>query len=491
MAVLEGAERKLAFVAARRKADRPVSLVIVSDILRLSDALVICASALLVHFLYLHGGTADPELTRNYFFATALGCFAAVTVFHWNGLYRLQGLTAGQLKLGKLAASWSIVVLGLIVVGFALKISSDFSRLWVAVWFTVALAGMAGVRGVLCFRARRWVAQGRLSRNIAVVGGSEHGSRLIASLARAGDEGVNVIGIFDDRGDRVPSQVGGVARVGTVDDLITYARYNRVDQIVVALPWAAEQRVLQILRKLRSLPVDVRLAPDLVGFRLVHAGYSHVGGVPVLNVFQKPLTDWHSVIKAIEDRVIAAVALFLLAPLLVLIAIAVKLDSPGPVFFRQKRYGFNNHLIGVFKFRSMYTNLSDAKAEKLVTKNDPRVTRLGAFLRKTSLDELPQLINVLVGEMSIVGPRPHALSAKAADRLYEEVVAEYAARHRVKPGITGWAQVMGWRGETDTIEKIQKRVEHDLYYIENWSLVFDIKIIWMTFFALLKAENAY
>jgi exopolysaccharide biosynthesis polyprenyl glycosylphosphotransferase len=183
--------------------------------------------------------------------------------------------------------------------------------------------------------------------------------------------------------------------------------------------------------------------------------------------------------------------LLFLAPLFLVVALAIKLDSPGPVFFRQKRYGFNNHLIGVYKFRSMRHDMRDEKAEKLVTKNDPRVTRLGAFLRKTSIDELPQLINVLLGEMSIVGPRPHALSAKAADRLYEEVVAEYAARHRVKPGITGWAQVMGWRGETDTIEKIQKRVEHDLYYIENWSLGFDLKILVLTVFALLKADNAY
>jgi Undecaprenyl-phosphate glucose phosphotransferase len=249
--------------------------------------------------------------------------------------------------------------------------------------------------------------------------------------------------------------------------------------------------VLQILRKLRSLPVDIRLAPDLVGFRLLHASYSHVGGVPLLNVFHKPLTDWKLIAKEIEDRVLAFLLLLFLAPLFLVVALAIKVDSRGPVFFRQKRYGFNNHLIGVYKFRSMYHELSDQKAEKLVTRNDPRVTRVGAFLRKTSIDELPQLFNVLFGEMSIVGPRPHALSAKAADRLYEEVVAEYAARHRVKPGITGWAQVMGWRGETDTIEKIQKRVEHDLYYIENWSLAFDIKILVLTFFAVLKPENAY
>jgi Undecaprenyl-phosphate glucose phosphotransferase len=488
MSVLEGTEHKFAYVPAG-KADRAVSLVIISGILRAVDLALIGVTAVIAHFVYLT--PADTELWQHYYGATVLALLLAGMVFHQHGVYRLQGLGAAQLKLGKLAGSWGTVVLALIVAGFLLKVSSDFSRAWLAIWFALALAGMAGARAGLCVMGRRWIAQGRLSRNVAVIGGGEHGERLIAALARAGEDGFNVIGFFDDRLDRAPAQISGIPKVGTVDDLITYARYNRVDQIIVALPWAAEQRQLQILRKLRALPVDTRLAPDLVGFRLNHSGYTHVGGVPVLSVYQKPLTDWHEVIKTIEDKILAGILLFFLAPLFLLVAAAIKLDSRGPVFFRQKRYGFNNHLIGVYKFRSMYHEKRDEKAEKLVTRNDPRVTRVGAFLRKTSLDELPQLLNVLKGEMSIVGPRPHALSAKAADRLYEEVVAEYAARHRVKPGITGWAQVMGWRGETDTVEKIQKRVEHDLYYIENWSLGFDLKILFLTFFALLKTENAY
>ena len=176
---------------------------------------------------------------------------------------------------------------------------------------------------------------------------------------------------------------------------------------------------------------------------------------------------------------------------MLLAALAIKLDSRGPVLFRQKRHGFNNELIEVYKFRSMYVDKTDAHAAKLVTKDDPRVTRVGRFIRKTSLDELPQLFNVLKGELSLVGPRPHALQAKAADRLYHDVVDGYFARHKVKPGITGWAQINGWRGETDNDEKIQRRVEHDLYYIENWSVLFDLYILAMTPFALAKTENAY
>jgi FlaA1/EpsC-like NDP-sugar epimerase len=297
MSVLEGTGRKVSLVRPKGKIDRPVSLVIVADVLRLLDIAVICGTAVLVHGLYLGG--SELEHARIYPIATVIAAFAAGMTFHWNGLYRLQGLAAGQLKLGKLAASWSIVVLGLIVLGFALKVSSDVSRLWIGLWFAAALAGMAGVRGALCLRARRWVAEGRLARNIAIVGGGEHGERLVASFLRAGDEGINVIGVFDDRGDRVAAAIAGVPRIGTVEELVTYARYNRVDQIIVALPWAAEARVLQILKKLRSLPVDIRLAPDLVGFRLLHATYSHVGGVPLLNVFHKPLADWKLIAKEI------------------------------------------------------------------------------------------------------------------------------------------------------------------------------------------------
>ena len=203
------------------------------------------------------------------------------------------------------------------------------------------------------------------------------------------------------------------------------------------------------------------------------------------------MSDWSVALKAIEDRTLAALGLLVLSPLLALIAIAVKLDSRGPVFFRQARYGFNNESIGVYKFRSMYVDQCDAGAVRLVTKGDPRVTRVGAFLRRTSLDELPQLINVLRGALSLVGPRPHAMQAKAEGHIYDQVVEGYFARHKVKPGITGWAQVNGWRGETDTVEKIEQRVAHDMFYIENWSMLLDLKILALTPIALFTTKNAY
>jgi Undecaprenyl-phosphate glucose phosphotransferase len=235
----------------------------------------------------------------------------------------------------------------------------------------------------------------------------------------------------------------------------------------------------------------VRLCPDAFGLRLGRVQASHIAGHTFLNVAEPPLSGWRSIAKEIEDRVLGATILTLIAPLMLAIALMIKLDTPGPVLFRQKRYGFNNQLIEVFKFRSMYTHMTDANAEQLTRRNDPRITRIGAFLRRTSLDELPQFLNVVRGEMSIVGPRPHATAAKAGSLLYQEAVKYYDARHRVKPGITGWAQVNGWRGETDTVEQIRKRVEHDLYYIENWSILLDLRIIVRTILGGFAGAHAF
>ena len=295
------------------------------------------------------------------------------------------------------------------------------------------------------------------------------------------------------RGDeRSRGALAGVRKLGTVDDLVEFARRTRIDLVIFSLPISAEGRILQMLKKLWVLPVDIRLSAHSNKLHFRPRSYSYLGSVPVLDVFDRPITDWDVVMKWLFDKVVGSLALLVAAPAMALTAMAIKLDSRGPVLFKQKRYGFNNELIEVYKFRSMYVDQSDARADKLVTKGDPRVTRVGRFIRKTSLDELPQLFNVVfVGNLSLVGPRPHAVNAKAEEQRYDEAVDGYFARHRVKPGMTGWAQINGWRGETDTQEKIQKRVEHDLYYIENWSVLFDLFILLRTPFALLKTENAY
>ncbi len=329
-------------------------------------------------------------------------------------------------------------------------------------------------------------------RRTVIVGGGPEGEALIAELERDSGKQLHILGIFDDRGgERSSETIAGYAKLGNFEQLSAFCRDAGVDLLIVTVPMSAEQRVLQILRQLFTLAVDVRISAQNSKLRLSPAAYSYIGRVPMLAVMDKPLTDWDRVLKNFEDRVLGVLLLLLAAPVMVAVAIAIRLESKGPILFRQRRFGFNNELIEIFKFRSMRADMEDATASRLVTKDDPRVTRVGRFIRKTSLDELPQLFNVALGEMSLVGPRPHATEAKAQSDLYQTVVDGYFARHRVKPGVTGWAQINGWRGETDTHEKIQRRVEADLYYIDNWSLLFDLYIIAMTPLALASGKNAY
>jgi Undecaprenyl-phosphate glucose phosphotransferase len=376
---------------------------------------------------------------------------------------------------------------------FFARLGDLYSRVWLAGFFGLGMLSLYVSRMMLYARVRRWSREGRLDRRAVIVGGGEPGETLVKALGEQQDSEVRLLGVFDDRGDeRAPNFCGGLPKLGSVDELVEFARRTRVDLVLFSLPISAEGRILQMLKKLWVLPVDIRLSAHTNQLRFRPRSYSYIGKVPVLDVFDRPIADWDVVMKSLFDRVVGVLALIGLAPLMLLAALAIKLDSRGPVLFRQKRYGFNNELIEVYKFRSMYTDKSDATASKLVTKGDPRVTRVGRFIRKTSIDELPQLFNVVFkGNLSLVGPRPHAVHAKAVDRLYDEAVDGYFARHRVKPGITGWAQINGWRGETDSQEKIQARVEHDLYYIENWSVLFDLYILAMTPISLLKSENAY
>jgi exopolysaccharide biosynthesis polyprenyl glycosylphosphotransferase len=247
-----------------------------------------------------------------------------------------------------------------------------------------------------------------------------------------------------------------------------------------------------MLKKLWVLPVDIRLSAHSNKLRFRPRAYSYLGNVPVIDVVDRPITDWDVVMKWLFDKVFGALALLALSPLMAVVALLIKLESPGPVFFKQRRHGFNNENIEVFKFRSLYADQTDQDARRSVTKDDPRVTRIGRFIRKTSIDELPQLFNVVFeGNLSLVGPRPHAVNQKLEDRQFDEAVDGYFARHRVKPGITGWAQINGWRGEITSPDKIKGRVEHDLYYIENWSLLFDLYILMKTPLSLLRGENAY
>ena len=429
----------------------------------------------------------------HYFAAIAGIAVLAMLAFQIADIYQVQAFRGHEKQYFRLASAGSVVFLIAISVSFFAKAGDQFSRVWLGSFYVVGLLTLLAFRRALFILVRRWTREGRLTLRTAIVGGGEATEQLVAALATQKDSELRVVGLFDDRGEeRSPDATAGPRKLGTVDDLVEFARRTRVDLVIFSLPISAEGRILQMLKKLWVLPVDIRLSAHTNKLRFRPRSYSYVGNVPVLDVFDRPITDWDVVMKWLFDKIVGTLALIALAPVMALVALAVRLDSRGPALFKQKRHGFNNELIEVYKFRSMYVDQTDATASKLVTKGDPRVTRVGRFIRKTSLDELPQLFNVVFkGNLSLVGPRPHAVNAKAEERHYDEAVDGYFARHRVKPGITGWAQINGWRGETDTQEKIQRRVEHDLFYIENWSVLFDLYILVKTPVSLLKSENAY
>jgi Undecaprenyl-phosphate glucose phosphotransferase len=382
-------------------------------------------------------------------------------------------------------------------IGLGLSVLMHFDeqaiRSYFAMWLGTGLVLLAGTRLGITRIIDQMSRAGRLTRRAVLVGGGASADELQRHFADQSQSDLKILGIFDDRGDdRSPPKVGELRKLGTVDDLLEFSRLTRIDLIIFTLPISAEQRILQMLRKLWVLPIDIRLAAHMNKLHFAPHSYSYIGKVPLIDIVEKPLADWDLILKVCFDKIIGTLCLIFLSPVMLAVALAVKLTSKGPILFKQKRYGFNNELIEVYKFRSMYSDQLDPTVKKQVTRNDPRVTPVGRFIRKTSLDELPQLFNVVVkGNLSLIGPRPHAIQAKAAERLYDEVVDGYFARHKVRPGLTGWAQIHGWRGETDTQEKIQHRVEHDLYYIENWSILLDLYILCTTPMALLKTENAY
>ena len=425
--------------------------------------------------------------------AVPLLCVLVVIVMQSLGCYRVGALRTPTRFGLRISAAW-FVVFGLAFGASALAhVAPLFREAWLGHWALVGFAMITVERFSLSVLTNYLTRTGKLSRRTVIVGGGPAANQLLQDFANQGSEDLHIFGVFDDRTDeRSPDVVGGFPKLGNVDDLVEFGRTTQLDLVIFTLPISAEQRLLVMLRKLWVLPVDIRLSAHMNKLRFRPRAYSYIGKVPVIDLFDKPIAEWDIVIKTIFDRVVGALCLVALLPVMLLVALAVKLDSKGPVIFRQTRYGFNNEAIEVFKFRSMYTDQLDFAASKLVTRTDPRVTRVGRFIRRASLDELPQLFNVVFkGNLSLVGPRPHAIHAKAADALYDEVVDSYFARHRVRPGITGWAQINGWRGETDTPEKIQKRVECDLFYIENWSIFLDMYVLAATPLSLVTTKNAY
>lgn len=462
---------------------------IIGGVVRFAEFFAIVWIGLLIASVYVDDANLPFEIYPTATLAVAtLYSAAAATI----GSYSLASLRRPIRTIPRLWLVWTAAVALFALALFFLKLGETFSRVWFGIWLVAVAGSLTISRIMLANLVRGWTAEGKLERRAVVVGGGEAAQILIRSLEKERETDIRICGVFDDRGDeRSPRLVAGYPKLGTIAELVEFGRIAQLDMLLVTLPITAEARVLELLKRLWVLPVDIRLAAHSSKLKFRPRSYSYVGAVPFLDLLDKPMADWDGVNKRAFDLLFGTIALVALSPLMLATALAIKLDSRGPVFFRQKRYGFNNEPINVWKFRSMYVDRTDVNANQLVSKGDPRVTRVGRIIRKLSIDELPQLFNVLAGQLSLVGPRPHALSAKAEDRLYEQVVDGYFARHKVKPGVTGWAQINGWRGETDTSEKIMKRVEHDLDYIENWSLAFDLYILFATPLRLLDTENAY
>jgi Undecaprenyl-phosphate glucose phosphotransferase len=361
---------------------------------------------------------------------------------------------------------------------------------WLATWAAAAACAVLGTHLVAAGRIMRWHAQGRFKRTIAIFGSGDLAARLLERLHAACSDSIELIGVFDDRRRAGNANLQPLV-CGNSRDLIELSRLRLIDRVIVALPHSAEQRLVEVLRKLHHMPVEISLAPDMVGFSVAGRDSAEFGGLPLIDVYGQPLSFGQSLAKAVFDKIIAALALIVAAPVMLACALAIKLDSKGPVLFCQPRLGFGDRVIKVFKFRSMHHEAADIDCERQSSKDDPRITRLGRFLRKSSLDELPQLFNVLRGEMSLVGPRPHAIAMQVEHRRNEDIVPDYALRHHVKPGITGWAQVNGYNGPVDTIEALRARVAHDLDYINNWSLWFDIRSLLLTLKVLVGQRHVY
>jgi putative colanic acid biosynthesis UDP-glucose lipid carrier transferase len=405
-----------------------------------------------------------------------------------TGLYRSwRGGTLPQ-EAFRVFVAWGAVVAAELMVASATKTTANYSRLMIGTWFVITPCLLAGSR-IVVRQALGWIrSRGYNSRTVAIVGAGELAQWLGRRIAGSPWMGFRLIGFYADEsrgGNDDTHSTAGL--IGGVEDVVDLARQNGVDVIYIALPMREEERIRRLLADLADTTASAYFVPDFFTDSLLRARWVTLGEIQTISIFETPFDGFDGWIKRLEDLVLGGVILALVAVPMVLIALGVKLSSAGPVFFRQRRYGADGREIRVWKFRTM-TVCEDGDRILQASRRDSRVTKFGAFLRQTSLDELPQLFNVLKGEMSVVGPRPHAV---AHNEEYRKLIPGYMLRHRVKPGLTGWAQVNGWRGQTDCLEKMARRVEHDLSYIRNWSLWLDLKILLLTLIHGFRGENTY
>ena len=458
-------------------------LPIVAFFKHLLDPFIIWSMLILTTWVY------DEDFTSYYLVLVIITFFISSYIYERTLIYR-------NWRKGRLLAyirdtlmGWLIIVTLLVFLGYATKFHSQFSEQVLLTWFIVTplmlIASHITARSIIA----NLYTTGH-SRPTIVIGANETSLEFIQHIEDIPFLLINYHGFFDERdnsriasaaGNRFGSHLGGLA------DVIPYIHKHNIEIVFISLPMSSQPRIQQLMDELPDTTASVYFLPDIYIFDLMQARFEYIGDIPVVAMSESPFVGIDGVVKNTSDFVIALLTLILLSPLMLCIALAVKITSPGPIIFKQRRYGLNGEEIIVYKFRSM-TVVEDGADIVQAKKDDQRFTKIGAFLRRTSLDELPQFINVLQGRMSIVGPRPHAV---AHNELYRKLIKGYMLRHKAKPGITGWAQVNGWRGETDVLEKMKGRIEHDLYYLKNWSIWLDLWIILRTVWIVVRKDNAY
>jgi putative colanic acid biosynthesis UDP-glucose lipid carrier transferase len=457
-------------------------------VLRMSDATAAALSGSAAAWLYV-GPLHDHA---GYLIGMIVAVLLVLVAFPAFGVYRTWRGGSIALELRSLTLAWAAVLAALAVLAFLTKRGTEFSRAWFLIWFSLGWATFTAERIVLRSALRMLRSHGYNTRRIAIVHMADFGIELARGIEAAPWTGLKVSAMFCVKSRPCTGENGrlggSIKEFDGLGGLAEFVERESIDQVWVALPLKEEETIRQVLHLVRHSTVDVSYVPDMSGLRLLNSSLSEVAGFPVMSLTATRMEGVNELIKESVDKILAIVILVLISPLMLAIAAGVKASSPGPVFFRQRRLGAHGEEIDILKFRSMVVHTEEGGRVSQARRGDARVTPFGAFLRRTSLDELPQFFNVLSGNMSIVGPRPHAIEH---NEHYKELVQKYMLRHKVKPGITGWAQVNGYRGETDTLEKMAKRVEYDLHYIENWSLWLDLKIIALTVVRGFSDRNAY
>ncbi|HQT63339.1 MAG TPA: exopolysaccharide biosynthesis polyprenyl glycosylphosphotransferase [Acidocella sp.] len=452
-----------------------------------ADFAIVMLAAFL-SYLVASGWRGDLPLRYGFvFLGSALLCMVS---FAQAGLYRISALRDDIFAVHAILPRWTSIFITLAASAALTHEPGLFSRLWFGLFYIAGFSGLWLTRFTLARQLRSWIKAGYATRTAVIIGDNAATANLLARL-QGHSSGIRFLGVFDDATPVLSAAPQNLLRRGNIQNLIQFVRQEKIDLVIITLPVAQHEYLSSILRQLRDEPLNIRVLPGEIGLLRgapVKLSGDELPGVKLITVADRPMSDMGFFIKSLLDRSFAAAGLILLAPVFVLCAALIKLEGPGPVFFIQPRIGYKGRVFNIMKFRTMNHLACGSQPTRL---NDARISRIGYWLRRYSLDELPQVLNVLRGEMSLVGPRPHMVGQQVDGRYFADALDDYAGRHWVKPGMTGWAQVNGWRGPAETIEQIERRVAHDIYYIENWSLTFDLIILVKTIFVGFTGKNVF